>query len=379
MPSVRSNWMSLTPRWRVATVAGASLASVGLCAATSGLPADVQMRLSNAAAAWLGSLDKAQRSEALYGLQDQERFDLRLAPILLEGLRRDEMSDSQWQGWRAVLAEGLSPPGLAKVEAVMSLERELAILGRGGFFGSLLGGFITGEERYYVALFGEPAPDRVWGSRFDGHHVSLNWTVMPDGKVAATPVFLGSQPREIPKGLDRAGLRVLREEEDAGLALWQALDETQRTKSELPFAAGSWTGNRPLFVGEGGEPLDLAAPVGISYAEMAVEQKQRFDELLGVYVAGFAKPLREVYVAKIDAAGRGALHFSWAGSLQPGKPGYYRIQGPTLLIEFDNTLEAADHVHTIVRDLDNDFGRDLLAEHYARHHRVASRERSERQ
>ncbi len=321
--------------------------------------------LTDAAAAWLASLDADQRRETLYEFDDEERFDLRLAPFRLEGLRRDRMTQEQWQGWRRVLATTLSETGLRKVETVMSLERELeeSLLQR------VLDPFIAlGEGRYRVAMFGEPVPGRGWGFRFDGHHVSLNWTVAPDGTVSTFPRFLGSQPREIPDGSERAGLRALAEEEDAADALLDALEPELRSRAELPFDTG-WGvfGDRALFLGAG-RRIDLEAPVGLPRADMKPSQGRLLDALIETYLAHLSSRERVARRAAIDAAGRGELHFAWAGSLTPGESGYYRIQGPTLLIEFDNTGDEADHVHTLMRDVEADFGRDLLGEHRALYH-----------
>ena len=274
------------------------------------------------------------------------------------------MDETQWQAWRRVLGSVLSPHGLDRVETVMSLEREVLLRDEKVFLGSWWGGFIHGENRYYVALFGEPMDGRAWGLRFDGHHVSLNWTVSPDGRISTSPVFLGSEPREVPEGWERAGLRALAEEEDAARGLWETLSPAQRSEAELPFAEGSARGSRPLFVGEGPR-FEPGAPAGVAHAAMTTTQQQALAVLVETYLSHLAEPLREARWGALDAAGRDALHFAWAGSFTPGEPLYYRVQGPTLLIEFDDTVPEADHVHTVVRDPAGDFGHDLLAEHYA--------------
>ena len=242
------------------------------------------------------------------------------------------------------------------------------------FLGSLFAHFTFGEDRYYVAVFGEPRADRAWGFRMDGHHLSLNWTILPDGSISATPIFLGGQPREVPEGWEREGFRALREEEEAGRALLDALDADRRARSELRFEESGDISQRSLFLGEGGERLELAEPVGISRGEMTPAVQQRLDALLEVYLGHLARPVRDARMAKVDAAGRDALHFAWSGGLLSGEPSYYRLQGPTLLIEFDNTVGGVGHIHAVIRDVDSDFGRDLLAEHHVRHH-ASERER----
>ena len=350
-------------RRRCAAIAGLCLLLV-LALGTSPPP-----DLTTRAAAWLASLDPAQRRATLHSFEDDERFDLRLAPFFLEGLRRDGMTETQWEAWRRVLAAGLSAAGLRQVETVMSLEREVERRDRATWRGRLLGRFTHGEERYYAALFGEPLAGAPWGLRFDGHHVSLNWTVTPDGRVSLLPSFLGAEPREVPADGERAGLRALAREEDAARALWESLAPDQRARAELEFesAWGPAYGIRPLFVGEG-ERLGPAEPAGIARGALTLGQRTLLDALVDVYLSRMAEPQRQARWSAIDGADRDSLHFAWAGSFTPGEPLYYRVQGTALLIEFDDTVPEADHVHTVVRDVANDFGRDLLAEHHARHH-----------
>ena len=342
--------------------------AAGLHAATTGALAEPRA-LAEAVAAWLATLDVDQRDEATYAFTDDERFDLRLAPIGLEGLRRGAMNEAQWGAWRAALAAALSESGLHKVETIMSLEREVRRRDSERFLGGFFGGFVHGEERYFASVYGAPAEGAPFGLRFDGHHLSLNWTVPREGRLSVTPLFLGAEPREVPAGWERAGLRALAAEEDAGVALWRALDAGQREVAELPFsfARGIAGGDRALFLGEGAR-VEPPEPQGIARAALDPAQAALLDALIDTYLASFDAAIAAERRAVIDAAGREKIHFAWSGNLEPGHAGYYRVQGPTFLIEFDNTLEEADHVHAVLREWEGDFGRDLLAEHYAREH-----------
>jgi len=347
----------------------AAVLAAGLVGLASLVRADAAADLTAAVAAWLGSLDEDQRGTALYRFDDDERFDLRLAPVGLEGLRRDAMSDAQWQAWVGALGTTLSMRGLEKVEAIMANEHEVRARDRESLLGGWFGGFVHGEERYYASVYGVPGEATPWGLRFDGHHVSLDWTVPRAGAVSVTPLFLGGEPREVPADHERAGLRVLAEEEDRGYALWNALRPEQRTAARIEFqsASGIAAMNRPLFLGEGPQVM-RGAPRGIARAELDPAQQAALDALVATYYRNFSDAIAAERRAAIDAAGRDAIYFAWAGSLRPGEPGYYRVQGPTFLIEFDNTAPEADHVHAILREFDGDFGRDGLAEHYAREH-----------
>jgi len=361
--------MTLRLRNRLA----AALAAAALLPFAGLARADGAADLTAAVAAWLASLSDDLRDAADYSFEDEERFDLRLAPIGLEGLRRDSMSDAQWQAWLGALGTTLSLRGLQKVEAIMANEREVRERDRETWAGTWFGGFVHGEGRYFASVYGDPGQGAPWGLRFDGHHVSLNWTVPRASTVSVTPLFLGGEPREIPKDHERGGLRVLAEEEDRGAALWNGLRHEQRNAARIQFepASGIAAMNRPMFVGEGPQ-VARPAPRGIARGDLDAAQKALLDALVATYYANFSDAIAAQRLAAIDAAGRDAIHFAWAGSLQPGEPGYYRVQGPTFLIEFDNTAPAADHVHAILREFDGDYGRDLLAEHYAREHVPAS-------
>ncbi len=353
---------------RAARVAGV----VAVFAVASALGAVTPKRLSEAVSAWLESLDEEKRTRAVYGFGDEERFDLRLAPIGLEGLKREDMTAQQWRDWLGVLRTTLSESGLEKVETIMSLEREVRERdgeGWSGPIGGWIGGLIHGEGRYFASVYGAPKDDAPWGMRFDGHHLSLNWTLDGKGSTSVTPLFLGGEPREVEAHRERAGLRVLAEEEDLGFALWNALNVGQRDTASLPFefATGIAGQNRALFLGEGAR-IEAGAPRGIARADLDANQRGLLDAIVHTFLSNFDDALVADYWAEIDAAGRDRIHFAWAGFLEPGHAGYYRVQGPTFLIEFDNTMEPADHVHAVLREWDGDFGRDLLSEHHLAAH-----------
>lgn len=351
--------------------AGAAIALVWIGAAAARAEAPPQnagpaAQIASAAGSWLESLAPSERYRTLYDFGDSERFDLRLAPLLLEGLRGDRMTDAQWDGVRAILAAGLSDSGLAKVETIMSLEVEVERLDRAAGGLRNLIALIRDPRRYYVALFGPPRSNAPFGLRVEGHHLSLNWTVVPKDGVSLTPFFLGSEPRELPFGSERAGLRALAEEEDGARALYRSLDPARRTRATLALqlADGPMGANRPLFLAEGAR-VQPTPPAGLRRGDMTDAQAEALDALIEVYLANFEATIAAGRRAAIRAADPDAIHFAWAGEEAPNQPIYYRIQGPTFLIEFDDTVPEADHVHAIFREFDGDFGRDLLRAHYA--------------
>ena len=309
------------------------------------------------------SLPAADREEASYPFDDPERFDLRLAPFGLEGLEMERMNAAAKGHLGGLLEVSLGPVGRRKADEIRALEPEV-IRQEPWYmraFTGVLG--IRGAEAYFLSVFGQPEDGGPWGYRFDGHHLSANMTVVGD-HVSATPLFLGAQPREIPAGgIGPSGRRVLAEEEDRARTLYESLDETQRAKATVELEEG-----RGLFVGDGERVDPDLPPIGIAVSDLTKTQRDLVDQLLEVYFGNVAEPIAARERARADAAGRAGIHFAWAGSTTPGEEIYYRVHGPTLLIEFDNTVDDANHIHTLWRDPSGDFGRDLLRDHHAAAH-----------
>lgn len=311
----------------------------------------------NAATAWLAALTPAQRAQATFALTDAERENWNFIPTARAGLPLKQMTAAQQELARALLRTGLSHQGAAKAEAVMSLENVLKELDR------------TGPTRdpllYYVTVFGEPSATASWGWRFEGHHLSFNFTVVDGAHVFFTPSFIGSNPADVRSGPQK-GLRVLGTEEDLGRAFVRSLDAAQQA-----IAIISPTAPREIVTGNQ-RRISALAPVGINGTQLNASQRERLDELLGLYLNRYRSEIASETLARIKADGMDRITFAWAGGLAPGVGHYYRIQGPTFLCEFDNTQNHANHIHTAWRDFKNDFGRDPLAEHYARDHAARS-------
>jgi hypothetical protein len=322
--------------------------------------------MGRAGAALAGSLAAEDQSAVFHSFDDEERFDLRLAPFFLDGVAVEDFGPPTRENLEALLRASLGPVGARRVEEIRALEDEILARQReAGWlrdtFARLAG--VWGRDVYYLTLYGEPSSPAPWGYRFDGHHVSLNFTVVGE-RVSGTPLFLGAEPRE-----NAAGVQVLGRQEDLARALYLSLDSSLRARATLPFG-----GDRGLFVGEGERIETSGEPVGIARAELGSAQQALFDDLLESYFENVAAPIAARERARVAEAGRDRVHFAWAGDAEPGRPMYYRLQGPTLLIEFDNTEEDADHIHTLWRDGEGDFGRDLLSRHHAQHHGRTPRE-----
>ncbi|MEL6674807.1 MAG: DUF3500 domain-containing protein [Bacteroidota bacterium] len=271
------------------------------------------------------------------------------------GIRVHDLTPAQREALAELMKSFLSEAGYEKTQQIIGLESVLAELENNTLF--------RDPEKYNVAFYGNPGKDSLWAWSFEGHHVSLNFTIRHD-EVSATPRFLGASPAIIQEG-PRKGEQTLAKEQNLALELIQSLVPTQREQaifqehSFFEVVSGNATEVGPL------------APVGIPVKDLNPVQQQLLKSLLQEYLATMPDKLaasRWDQIAKEDWA---AMRFGWAGATQLGEAHYYRIQGKTFLVEFDNTQNEANHIHTVWRDFDGDFGRDLIREHYqhAPHHK----------
>jgi hypothetical protein len=307
----------------------------------------------DAAKKLLGTLDADQRKLAVYALTDAERENWNFVPLERQGLPLKRMSTEQQALALALLRTGLSAQGVSKANAIMAMELVLKQLENGAER--------RDPTRYFVTLFGEPSGTQSWGWRFEGHHLSFNFTVVDGQHVFFAPSFIGSNPAEVRSG-PRKGERVLGEEEDRGLAFVNSLDAAQRQAAIIAEKALT------EIVTTNKKRVDPLSPAGIAVAQLKPEQRQKLIELVQLYLARWRPELAESTFAEITQAGLDKITFAWAGGLDRSKQTYYRIQGPTFLIEFDNSQGNGNHIHTVVRDFKGDFGHDLLREHYAKAH-----------
>ncbi|MFM1749725.1 MAG: hypothetical protein RLZZ188_3391 [Verrucomicrobiota bacterium] len=315
---------------------------------------EVATDMLKAAGEFRASLDAAQLRQSTYPLTDAERENWNFVPLPRQGLPFKRMTPDQQALGLAFLRSGLSAAGTAKAQAIMQLElflkeAEKDTKGR------------RDPTQYFITFFGEPSAARSWGWRFEGHHLSFNFTVVDGKHVFFTPSFMGTNPAEVRSG-PRRGERVLGEEEDAGFAFVESLNPEQR--------AAAIIASDPLkeIVTTNKKRVDPLSPAGIPATRLNPPQRTRLEALVKLYLSRWRPELAEETFAKIAAAGLDKLTFAWAGPIDRSKGRYYRIQGPTFLIEFDNFQNNFNHVHTVVRDFKGDFGHDLLAEHHAREH-----------
>jgi len=326
---------------------------LALCLASLAHAHEVVARdMFKAATTLLEALSTEQRAKIVFALNDAERENWNFVPLARQGLPFKEMTTAQQALALAFLRTGLSHAGYRRAEETISLELVLK---------ELEGGAARRDPTlYYVTLFGSPSEDKSWGWRFEGHHLSFNFTVVDGHHVAFAPSFIGSNPAEVPSG-PRKGERVLAEEDDLGRAFMKSLTAAQRKIAVFSDKAPAeiFTTNKKQV-----SPL---SPPGLSFNELNPSQRDALIALVKLYIGRWRPELAQETFEKITTAGLDKLTFSWAGGLERGDGNYYRIQGPTFLIEFDNVQNRANHIHTTFRDFDGDFGRDLLREHYQQH------------
>ena len=336
-----------------------SLAIAGAFAAPPAAADEARERLvaevAKAANGFLASLPEDRRLAAKATFQSRDRTTWRYTPGGRPGMPLQDMSPAQREAAQAVLLSFLSSEGYLKVQSIIALELVLRELERWDE---------RDPERYWFLVFGDPGSESPWGVRVEGHHVSLHLAVIKGRFVSSTPTFLGANPAEVRSG-PKKGSRALAAEEDTARALLDSLSAAQRGEAivdEAPYG-DIVSRNRPKA-----DPLDGR---GIPFAKLAPLQQKQLLALIEVY-AGTMKPkLAEERLAKIRAKGLDGVRFAWAGSTARGRPHYYRVQGPTFLIEFDNS--GSNHIHSVWRDFEGDFGRDLLREHYGTSAHVGGR------
>jgi hypothetical protein len=324
--------------------------------------------IASAASSFLSSLTPEQRQKAVFPLMSDEWTRWHFIPVSQfprHGLSLKEMTEAQQRRAHELLRVSLSQTGYKTAAATMENETLLgtieaadrataAAAGRGA------GNIIPREPlNYFVSVFGEPSAKAGWGWRLEGHHVSLHFSV-DNGKMAvtSTPLFFGANPAEVRQG-PQAGSRILAAEEDTARALLAALDPTQRTTAIIaPAPPGDIATSTTVKV-------DLLTPPGLAAADMTPTQRDLLMKIVDVYLGMALPEVAADRMAKIKGAGTEKISFVWAGSTEKGQRYHYRVQGPTFLIEHNNTQNNGNHVHSVWRDFKGDFGRDLLAEHMA--------------
>jgi hypothetical protein len=319
-------------------------------------PAQRVSSMAQAARNLLESLPTDLRDKATRPLADPERTSWNFVPGEYAGVQLGDLDDAQRALAHALLRTPLSTQGYLAVTTIISLETVLRELesrpGRDASHRDPL--------RYAILLFGEPG-SAAWAWRLQGHHVSLRFCEIDGKVVAVTPAFLGANPATVRSG-PRAGLRALGHLQELGARLFTSLRDAQRAEAVLPGETP-----RDVILGPTRAADFLGAPKGVAFADLDEAQRTVMVRILHEFAGLLDDEIAREQMERIQSRGLDGIRFAFAGSVADGEGQYWRLHGPTFVIEYDNTQNDANHVHTVWRDLERDFGEDLLRAHHETH------------
>ena len=315
------------------------------------------------AQAFLKTLDNEKLSRAFLPYETEERRNWFFVPIDRKGLPLMDMNESQREAALKLIKASVSESTRQTTLSVMQLEVILKQIEK-----LPLESNRRHPGKFYFSIFGTPDAQKLWGWRIEGHHISLNFSSENGKIISGTPLFLGSNPAIVPEGYPGAGKQLIKQEEILGLDLLHSFTEEQLKKVII-------SDKSPTEILSSNSAHVLRADslkMGISFSEMTKNQQQKLVGLISFYVERYPFGFANEFMQKIEKAGLNKLIFTWMGAKEAkiGNTGhYYRIQNPVLFIEYDNTQNNANHVHTVIRDLTNDFGEDMLRKHYEQEHK----------
>ncbi len=328
-----------------------AVAVLGGVAYFAGEEAPLGSKMADAAAQFLNSLSDDQKAKCTFAFDDKERINWIFVPVQdkekkpgRKGLRLEEMTEKQHQAVLELLKTGTSESGYKQAVTIMSLEAILRDLEKSG-------AMVRNPGWYFVTIFGSPARTGKWGWRIEGHHLSLNFTIV-DGEVAsATPAFFGANPAEIKAG-DHKGERTLKDVEDAARELYQSLDDEQKKTALQEKHFGEPTAQT--------KAEKIGAPKGVAGATMTEKQKGLLEKLLKAYVGRMPATVASAQWKTVLEGGLDSVHFAYSGGVKDGEPHTYRVQGPSFIVQFLNAQEdaqknVANHIHSAWRELPSDF------------------------
>ncbi len=342
---MHTRWIRMAVPSLVAVAMGAILFAQGNANNASG------RAMYEAARKFRDTLSKEQLAKASFGFDDAERLNWHFIPRERKGLALRELEGQSLKAAQALIASGLSQAGYEQALSIMSLEEVLYLLEPGD----------RAERRerrnpgkYYISIFGTPSETGKWGWRLEGHHISLNYTFDKGDVVSSTPEFFGANPAFIDAGPDRV-IRPLGTEEDLARQILKLC-----TPEQMKSAYVDKTAPGDLRVGaDTAHPSpqpETTPPVGLPASQMSADQKKLLAELLGQYLKNMPADVSGRRRSLLTHAGVDNIQFAWWGGTERNQPHYYRIQGPTFLVEYNNTQNKANHVHSYWRDFAGDFG-----------------------
>ena len=299
--------------------------------------AELRQSMTSGAKALIEALPDGQRRQAAREFEDNERQSWDFWPSRFPGVRMDKMTPEHRGLADRLLRIGLSTQGYEKLKLIQALEP-----------------YNPWHSPYYsVLVFGDLAA-KAWGWRFQGHHLSLNFTLVNGETIANTPLFMGTQP--LSKSGIGGGKAPLSQEEDLARKLYLSLDSTEKQRADI---------KRPphTYLPERSRKAERQQPLGVPSATLREPQREDLLALIRAYVHNVAPSIAAERWREIEQAGIDHIGFAWAGSDRKGRNHYYRIQGPTFIIEYDSR-DGGSHIHSVWRSFDGDFGEDILRRHY---------------
>ncbi len=309
--------------------------------------------IKTSAQTFINSLNSDQKDETIINFDEGNRMEWSYLPGSRDGIQFRKLGVTQKQLLYKLLSAGLSEQGYEKAISIMKLESTLdQVEGSGSY---------RDPQKYYLAVYGNSELEYPWALSFEGHHLSLNFTLINDSLISAMPAFFGANPAEIPFGSEK-GKRILADEEDIARQLVKSLDNSQIEITVINKRAPS------DIITRRDSEVDPLNPSGIGINQLGENQRLLLLNLINTYIENMNEEIASFYKNKIDSSGWDKITFAWAGGFEKGQPHYYRIQGKTFLIEYDNTQNNANHIHSVWRDFNGDFGRDLLKLHYNKSH-----------
>jgi hypothetical protein len=328
--------------------------------------------VKKAADAFLAGLTADQRKKTTFSVDDDEwRKWMNQHFYVRQGVSFLEMTPAQRDLGFALLKSSLSARGLKQTRDIMRLNETLGELNGNDFQQ-------YGEFRYHITVMGTPSASEPWGWQLDGHHAIINYFVLGD-QVVMTPFFAGSEPVIAPSGKYQ-GTSVLQDEQNRGLAFVNSLDGDQRARAIL---STDKTRNNNLT--EAWKDNAVVPQAGVMASQLSDAQRRALLDLIALYVGNMDDGHAKVKMSDVQQH-IASTSFAWIGKTDQNAVFYYRIQSPVILIEFDHQLPANlrqlakdpnvpnhEHIHVVVRTPNgNDYGKDLLRQHYAQHKHAAA-------
>ncbi len=314
--------------------------------------------MTKAAKRFVESLSGDQRDKTIYEYMDGERIFWYYPPVNRHGIPLRDMDDDQRQLAYSLMETGLTDRSFDQAKLIIEHESVLGPLEKEAGVTS----FVRDPDLYYWTVFGDPGSDKEpWGWRVEGHHISLNFSLWGDKFLSMTPFFFGANPAEVRKG-PKKGLRILDQREDLAFELMNSLDQGQTSKAtiygEAPYDILTYNASR----------VSLPPEEGLPASKMNDTQKNILRNLVNVYVNQVRTDMAQEKLQRLEEEGFDGLHWAWGGPVEEGKEHYYRIHGGNFVVEFDNRQNGANHIHSVWRDVENDFANDVLREHLLLYH-----------